>query len=388
MTRRKFIIATALLSGAILWSCNRDKRGELLPINPSSMPHEGSIHQKTWIAFNADPTMWDAAQIDEIKQNIILIVTAIAQYEPVSIMVRNADHKEFLTLLGHLDAHHYPIEVLRSEMDTLWMRDEGPTFVSDEKGHKSGINFNFRGVEEDQEEDQKDTLSSKMTDFIITKSGAKIIHSNLILNGGCFEVDGHGTAIMTESCIINDDYNPYWNKEEIETELKLLLGLQKIIWLKGMEDEEITNAQTDFYARFVKEGVVLVHRTNDKESDAYELTRENIKILQAETQRRRGAEQGRISCWPGQQTWHRFPSERTESRPGNRIERKQNKNTPGLPTIECDWSKQGTAVISDRSQSVFPVKSHHQSREVLSHEDYFLPSSKKATQPLPSIREG
>ncbi len=283
MTRRKFIIATALLSGAILWSCNRDKRGELLPINPSSMPHEGSIHQKTWIAFNADPTMWDAAQIDEIKQNIILIVTAIAQYEPVSIMVRNADHKELLTLLGHLDAHHYPIEVLRSEMDTLWMRDEGPTFVSDEKGHKSGINFNFRGVEEDQEEDQKDTLSSKMTDFIITKSGAKIIHSNLILNGGCFEVDGHGTAIMTESCIINDDYNPYWNKEEIETELKLLLGLQKIIWLKGMEDEEITNAQTDFYARFVKEGVVLVHRTNDKESDAYELTRENIKILQAET---------------------------------------------------------------------------------------------------------
>lgn len=247
------------------------------------MPHEGSTHQKTWIAFNADPTMWDDSQIDEIKQNIILIVTAIAQYEPISILVRNADHKELLTLLGDLNTHHYPIEILKSEIDTLWMRDEGPTFVSDAKGHKSGINFNFKGLEDDQEEEQKAVLSSKMADFILTKAGAKIIHSNLILHSSCFEVDGSGTAIMTESCIINDDHNPYWNKEEIETELKLLLGLQKIIWLKGIEEVEITNAHTDLYARFVKEGVVLVHRNNDKESDAYELTRENIKILQAAT---------------------------------------------------------------------------------------------------------
>ena len=96
-------------------------------------------------------------------------------------------------------------------------------------------------------------------------------------------------------------------------------------------------------------------------------------------QKPRGAEPERISCWHGQQIWRSLPSERTESRPGNRTERKQNKNTPGPPTREYDWSKPKTAVISDRSQSVFPDKSHHQSREVLSHEDYLLPSAKKAT---------
>lgn len=283
MRRIKRRIAILLLLGAVVWSCTRDPRGELLVINPSYLPHEKNEHQKTWIAFNADPTMWDASKIDEIKQNIILIVTAIAQYEPVSILTRSADYQELLTLLGNLNTHHYPIEVHQSEMDTLWMRDEGPTFVSDAKDHnKSGINFNFKGLGE-EEEDQKDVLSSKMADFIITKAGAKIIHSNLILHGGCFEVDGSGTAIMTESCIINDDYNPYWDKEEIETELKSLLGLQKIIWLKGMEGEELTNSHTDLYARFVKEGMVLVQRNNDKESNAYALTRENIKILQEAT---------------------------------------------------------------------------------------------------------
>ncbi len=273
-----------LLLGAVVWSCTRDPRGELLVINPSYLPHEGNEHKKTWIAFNADPTMWDASKIDKVKQDIILIATAIAQYEPVSILARNADHKELLTLFGNLNTHHYPIEVLKSKMDTLWMRDDGPTFVSNAEGHKSGINFNFKGLVEAQEEEElKDALASKMADFIITKAGAKIIHSNLILNAGCLEVDGSGTAIMTESCIINDDYNPYWNKEEIETELKLLLGLQKIIWLKGIEEEELTNAHTDFYARFVKEGVILVHRNNDKGSDAYERTRENIKVLQTAT---------------------------------------------------------------------------------------------------------
>lgn len=263
-------IVMLLLLGAVIWSCTRDKRDQLLVINPSYLPHEGYEHKKTWIAFHSD-----ASQIDEIKHNLILIITAIAQYEPVSILVKNADHKELLALLGNLDTHHYPIKVIRSEMDTLWMRDEGPTFVWDAKDHKSGINFNFTNPKEDQ--------NSTISDFVITQAGAKIIHSNLKLNAGCFEVDGAGTAIMTESCIINDDSNPYWNKEEIETELKLLLGLQKIIWLKGSEEEGSANSQTDTYARFVKEGLVLVHRNNDKNTEAYARTRENIKILQAAT---------------------------------------------------------------------------------------------------------
>ncbi len=91
MTRRKFIMfATVLLSGAIVWTCSRDRRGDLLQINPSSMPFEGHTHQRTWISFYTNPAIWDAPKRAELKQNIILIASTIAQYEPVSILVEKS----------------------------------------------------------------------------------------------------------------------------------------------------------------------------------------------------------------------------------------------------------------------------------------------------------
>lgn len=55
------------------------------------------------------------------------------------------------------------------------------------------------------------------------------------LEGGYFEVDGQSTVIMTEICILNDNRNPGRGKQEIEAELKELLGLDKITWLKGIK---------------------------------------------------------------------------------------------------------------------------------------------------------
>jgi len=103
------------------------------------------------------------------------------------------------------------------------------------------------------------------------------------LEGGCFELDGQGTAIMTESCILNDNRNPNKGKAEVENELKKLLGLDKIIWLKGIKGKDITDGHTDFYARFAKPGVIVVSRDMDKSSYDYKITRENIEILKSST---------------------------------------------------------------------------------------------------------
>lgn len=261
-----------LLLVAAIWSCTRNPRGELLVINPSYLPHEGSEHKRTWLSFYGDR--------DAHKQNTILLATAIAQYEPVSIIVEKSEHTELSTLLGDLNTHHYPIEVFTSQTAALWMRDKGPTFVLNEKEHKSGIVFSHNSVDETGIiETQEDNKSTTMATFILTKAAANIIHPNLILDAGCFEVDGAGTAMMIESCIINDDRNQNWDKEEIETELKLLLGLQKIIWLKNTEYTKNARAHIGFYARFAKKGLVLVHKDNVKKSKDYETTRENISIL-------------------------------------------------------------------------------------------------------------
>ena len=78
---------------------------------------------------------------------------------------------------------------------------------------------------------------------------------------------------------INDNRNPNLSKNEIEKELKYLLGLEKIIWLKGLKDKDITDAHTDFYARFTKEDEILVAYEPYKDSYEHQLTLENIEIL-------------------------------------------------------------------------------------------------------------
>jgi len=169
--------------------------------------------------------------------------------------------------------------LIEFNMNDLWMRDTGPAFVINEKGKKSAVNFNFNGWGEDQ--DYK--LDARVADFVAEKAGVKSTRSNLVLEGGCFELDGQGTAIMTESCILNDNRNPNKGKAEVESELKELLGLEKIIWLNGIKGKDITDGHTDFYARFARPGVVVVSRDTDKSSYDYKITRENIEILKSST---------------------------------------------------------------------------------------------------------
>jgi agmatine deiminase len=79
----------------------------------------------------------------------------------------------------------------------LWMRDTGPVFVKDSRGRLGGINFNFNGWGQKQDYDN----DAKVSEFVIQKSNVQSINTKLVLEGGGIEVDGKGTAIITESCV-------------------------------------------------------------------------------------------------------------------------------------------------------------------------------------------
>jgi len=243
------------------------------------MPEESELHKRTWMAFIASYDIWAERQVPEVQRNLALIAKTIAKYEPVSILVREQDYSDALKLLGGLDSHNYPVKLIEFNMNDLWMRDTGPSFVINEKGQKAAVNFNFNGWGEDQAFE----LDAKVADFVAKKAGVISIHSGLILEGGCFELDGQGTAIMTESCILNDNRNPGKEKSEVEDELKELLGLDKIIWLKGIKGKDITDGHTDFYARFARPGTVVVSRDTDTASFDYKITRDNIEIIESST---------------------------------------------------------------------------------------------------------
>ena len=107
--------------------------------------------------------------------------------------------------------------------------------------------------------------------------------SGLVLEGGGIEVDGHGTAIITESCVLNKNRNPGVSKAQCELELKRLLGLEKILWLPGVKGKDITDGHTDFYARFARPGVVIAGYDPDPESFDHAVTKRHLEILRAAT---------------------------------------------------------------------------------------------------------
>lgn len=125
-----------------------------------------------------------------------------------------------------------------------------------------------------------------MAGFVAQQAGVQELHTDLVLEGGCIEVDGQGTAIITESCVLNDNRNPGLSKADFEAQLKPLLGLEKIIWLPGIKGKDITDGHTDFYARFARPGVVLAGYDPDPASYDHAVTKQHLEILQAATDAR------------------------------------------------------------------------------------------------------
>lgn len=278
-SRRRFLHLLSLLSGSFLAQRSFGQSHMPNEYSQNHMPDESALHKRTWMAFIASYDIWEERQVPVVQRNLATIAKTIAKYEPVSLLVREKDYDTALALLGSLESHNHPIDLIEFPLNDLWMRDTGPAFVTNKEGGKAAVNFNFNGWGEDQAYE----YDEKVADFVAQQAGAKSIVSSLVMEGGCFELDGHGTAILTESCILNDNRNPGKSKVDVEAELKQLLGLTKIIWLKGIKGKDITDGHTDFYARFIKPGLVVVSRDTDKDSYDYNITRDNINILSKAT---------------------------------------------------------------------------------------------------------
>ncbi len=236
------------------------------------MPEEGEPHKRTWMAFGANEAIWGAALLPEVRRNLGTIAETIAQFEPVSMLVRPAELDLARSLVGP------SVELIGAPLDDLWIRDTGPVFVTG-NGTTAAVNFNFNGWGEKQDFDQ----DADVADFVAARAGAEVLPTDLVLEGGGIEVDGQGTALITESCVLNSNRNPGWSKADVEAELWPLLGLDKIIWLPGVAGEDITDGHTDFYARFARPGVVVAGFDPDPASFDHEVTVRHLDILASAT---------------------------------------------------------------------------------------------------------
>lgn len=237
------------------------------------MPDEGEKHQRAFIAFGAQAAIWEDFTAD-VQAALGLIARTIARYEPVTVFCRPRERA-----LAEKHCGTTNITFVTTELDDIWMRDIGANFVVDDKGALGAVDFNFNGWGDKQQHAKDAKLAARVASI----AQADYLRSELVGEGGAIEVDGHGTGIMTESSWINDNRNPEWSKAEVEQELKERLGLRKIIWLPGIKGKDITDSHVDFYARFIKPGVVIANLDNDPASYDYKVTRAHLDILNRAT---------------------------------------------------------------------------------------------------------
>lgn len=237
------------------------------------MPDEGDKHQRAFIAFGAQQAIWEDFT-PNVQDALGLIARTLAEFEPVTVFCREGEQDLAAEKCGTDN-----ITFVTTQLDDIWMRDIGANFVIDGEGRLGAVDFNFNGWGNKQQHGDDAQLAA----LVARKTAASYIRSELVGEGGGIEVDGQGTAIMTESSWINANRNPDWSKAEIEDELKARLGLRKIIWLPGIKGKDITDAHVDFYARFVKPGVVIANLDTDPQSYDHKVTLAHLDILKNAT---------------------------------------------------------------------------------------------------------
>lgn len=219
-------------------------------------------------------------------QNAFLnVAKAIAHYEPVTIGVPSMFIDQAKGMLMALDKSgtKHTIDLTNIESDDSWMRDVGPTFLIPTENQTTGraqllaMNwiFNAWGQKYDSW-DRDDQIASRVGQL----ANAIDYRADFILEGGSIHVDGEGTVLTTEECLLNPNRNSNLTKEEIEARLLSHLNAEKVIWLPfGLTADEDTNGHIDNICCFTKPGEVLLSWTDDHQDEFYEKCRIAYDVL-------------------------------------------------------------------------------------------------------------
>ncbi|MFD7915914.1 agmatine/peptidylarginine deiminase [Streptomyces sp. NPDC059752] len=241
------------------------------------MPAEWSQHDGCLMAWPTREELWGSV-LTEVKEEYANVARAIAAFEPVTMVAPPGFGEDARTLCGD------GVTVIELPLDDSWFRDSAPLFVLDGNGNRAGVDFRFNAWGRKHHPfDADDRISGLLLDHL----GVDRIPSGMILEGGAITVDGEGTLITTEQCLLHPNRNPGMTRDQIEAELKARLGVTKVIWLPygGLLDTE-TDGHVDGVCAFAAPGTVVISLPSDPDHPDHARMRANRAVLEATTDAR------------------------------------------------------------------------------------------------------
>jgi agmatine deiminase len=249
-----------------------------------TMPAETAAQKRVWMAFpHGGYTLGDTeAEAHAARSTWANVAHAVAEFAPVSMVVDPADTQIAAQYLEER------IEIRTAELNDAWMRDIGPTFVTNAAGELAAVDWVFNGWgAQDWAAWDKDALIGAA---VAGWAGVPRIASALVNEGGAIHVDGEGTVLATESVQLDPGRNPGTTKEEVEAEFARTLGATKVHWLpRGLarDSQEFgTRGHVDIVATIPSPGTVLVHSQLNPEHPDHAISRELIDSFRGATDAR------------------------------------------------------------------------------------------------------
>ncbi len=237
------------------------------------MPPEWAPHERCWMAWPCRPEVWGDV-LAEVRVNYAQVANAIAAFEPV-YMLTPPEHMAHARVLCR-DA----VSLVCAQLDDSWMRDIGPNFLVDGKGGLAASIFHFNAWGGKYEVFRNDAaLGHRLAEYL----GIRAFSSPLYMEGGGINVDGEGTVLTSEQCVLHENRNPGLSKAGAEAAFSDALGISKTLWAKGDPWDVETDGHIDGIACFVRPGVVLVEVCPNPNTERYDAMQANLEALQGGT---------------------------------------------------------------------------------------------------------
>ncbi len=243
------------------------------------MPPEWELHRATYLVWPHNRDTWPG-KFDVIPPAYARMASALASFEPVRILVARADEMDGVrTLLS--GAQEKRIELAHIPTNDSWVRDYGPVFVNRTEAGATGPAqlaldwiFNSWGQKYGPFE-LDDAVPRKLAE----RYGFCAIEPGIVLEGGAIDVNGAGTLIAAESCLLNPNRNGTLGRAEIEEYLRICLGVTNIVWLgEGIAGDD-TDGHVDNLARFVARDTIVAVIEEDPADENYRPLRDNLRRL-------------------------------------------------------------------------------------------------------------
>jgi agmatine deiminase len=214
------------------------------------MPAEWAPHERTLMAWPTRPDLW-GDQLEAAREEYAATANAIAAFEPLTMVCASAEEaaqaRAALTTAA---------EVVELPIDDSWLRDSGPIFVVDGDRRRAGVHFGFNSWGGKFTPWDRDAAVGGL---LVEHVGDNCYKAPFVLEGGAIAVDGEGTLLTTEECLLNPNRNPGMSREEIEAGLRDHLGAKTIVWLgQGLVEDRDTDGHVDMIAAFTRPGEVLL----------------------------------------------------------------------------------------------------------------------------------